>query len=258
MDWFTDEVKNAIALHSNEPPPPGAIVPEEICGVILLSGEVVRSPNINPTPSQYFTLDPQILSSAKTGGLRAIYHNHPGDSQRLSFEDIALSKQFKIPILLHHPESGFDYFDPSGANPYPLKGSAYTPEEIEFYLNWAWDWGRVDCGQLIYRYFQGRLGLDLKMPTTSEHGKEILAKGWNKYEESLIENGFIKVEVMQENDIALMNLRSTFGNKHHGAIALDDQHVLHIRDDNDSSHVELFHSDLQHKTDSIWRHPKFQ
>ncbi|MGL6351992.1 MAG: hypothetical protein ACRC2U_19605, partial [Aeromonas sp.] len=191
----------------------------------------------------------------------AIYHSHPGDNQQrtLSFSDLALSRQFRLPILLWHEEAGWDYFDPLGASPYPLRVPSGEPDQLDYYTGWGWEWGRVDCGNLIYRYYQGMHGIELQGPEVSEHGKEILAKGWDKYRESLIANGFVQANDLlpQANDLLLMNLRSPHGNLHHAAVMVDGQNLLHITEPGDYSHIELFHSELRQKTHSIWRHPQF-
>ena len=254
IPWLTHELQSEIIAHASEEPS------IEVCGVILdidVGAELVRSANCHPIPSKRFTLHPTIWSQAQQNNCLAIYHSHTVEGDRhLSFGDTAMANRFKVPVLLYHNDGLWDYYDPRNANPYPLIPKESTPDTVEFYLDWAWDWGRVCCGRLIYHYYLGRLGIELTMPTTSSDGKEIFDKGWDKYRESLIANGFVEVEDMQEHDIVLMSLASA--NAHHGAIVVDAdaETLLHIDAPDALSRLERYHVDLKNKSRGIWRHPQ--
>jgi len=256
IPWLTPELQSEIVAHASEEPE------NEVCGVILgIDGgaELVRSTNCHPIPSMCFTLDVTLSRQAQESNCLAVYHSHTKEdpTRHLSFGDTAMANRFKVPVLLYHNDGLWDYYDPRNANPYPLIPKESTPDTVEFYLDWAWDWGRVCCGRLIYHYYLGRLGIELTMPTTSSDGKEIFDKGWDKYRESLIANGFVEVEDMQDHDIVLMSLASA--NAHHGAIVVDAdaETLLHIDDPDALSRLEKYHVDLKNKSRGIWRHPSF-
>jgi len=262
IPWLTTELQAEIIAHAQTGIASDFQNPVEVCGVILeVDGAAVKveSENCHPIPSSHFTLHPDVWSQASAGKCLAIYHSHPtvASARRLSFSDLAMAQQFKVPVLLWHYDGLWDYYDPLSANPYPLQPKPYQQTDLEFYLDWLWDWGRVCCGRLIYHYFLGRLGIELIMPTTSNDGREIFAKGWDKYRESLILNGFTEVDDIQNNDIILMNL--TCQNAHHGAIVVDAENetLLHITEPNDYTKLERWHSELKNKTISVWRHPNF-
>jgi proteasome lid subunit RPN8/RPN11 len=260
IPWLTPELQAELIAYSEDEL--DFQNPLEACGIILeVAGKAILIPseNCSPMPQQHFTLHPSVWQQALEGKCLAIFHSHPISTadRRLSFSDLAMSNQFKAPVLMWHVDDIWDYYDPLNPNPYPLQSKAQQVDELEFYLGWGWDWGRVCCGRLIYHYYLGRLGIELAMPTTSAHGKEVLAKGWNKYQESLIENGFVEVEDLQDNDIVLISLICE--NAHHGAIVVDaaEETLLHITNPEDFSKLERWHSDLKAKTKSVWRHPSF-
>jgi proteasome lid subunit RPN8/RPN11 len=255
---LTEPIRSQIITHAQD----GMIqmFPQEVCGVVMAvdggGAEVIRSPNVHPNSTQAFALEPQILKMAQEGNCHAIYHSHPSPthSRTLGHSDLLQSNRLGIPYLLYHYDAGFDLYDPNSANPYPLRLDNFDPKSLDSYLNIPWQWGRWDCGRLVYHYYLGTFDIKLKMPIVSRHQIEILAEGWNKYEDSLIANGFTKADQPQSGDIALMCLEGS--NLHHGAVFVDADTLLHIDNPEAYSRLEKFHSDLQQKTNSIWRHPQ--
>lgn len=60
----------------------------ERCGVVLVDGTAVETPNIHPEPEKGFAFDAKVL--VKHGDeLAGSWHTHPGQSAALSQEDYA-------------------------------------------------------------------------------------------------------------------------------------------------------------------------
>jgi len=137
---------------------------EEACGIILKNNkEVLNLRNAHPVPEDSFRIT---LTDFKKEDILLFWHSHFKDSHQGSFtsQDLALANYLNIPSLLYHAHEDFnnwDYYEPSNPNPYPLNKINYSPDEIEFYLGWRFDWGRTDCFALVRRYFLGALNIEI-------------------------------------------------------------------------------------------------
>ena len=134
----------------------------ELCGIIF-NDDVISLNNVHADPENHFTIAANQLNNFNYADIAAIWHTHHKDSQSgwFSLTDIEMSHQSQKPIILYH--SGFDvwdYYEPNNPDPFPLEQKNYTPQQLEFYLNIRFQWGRSDCFAIVRRYFLGVLGVD--------------------------------------------------------------------------------------------------
>jgi hypothetical protein len=134
----------------------------ESCGLIFKNNDLLRLVNTHPYPDDNFrfSIFPNDIEDVKL-----IWHSHFKDSHPAKFtiQDLNLAHNTNIPQFLYHVGfKSWDYYEPSNPNPYPL---SYNPNfninELEFYLNWRFEWGRSDCFALVRRYFLGVLNIDI-------------------------------------------------------------------------------------------------
>jgi hypothetical protein len=129
----------------------------EKCGIIV-NNEVISLNNIHHDPENHFTI------AANDGDISAIWHTHHKDNQSgyFTYTDIELAHQSQKPIILYH--SGFDvwdYYEANNPDPFPLEKKPHTPQELNFYLNTRFHWGRSDCFAIVRRYLLGVVGIDI-------------------------------------------------------------------------------------------------
>lgn len=255
--------KQEIAKHAHELPN------QEVCGLILKDGSVVRSPNKLPDKSDVpdsapnkqdnFAIDPDvwIRNAAMVDG---IYHSHCSESHPayLSSEDIRNSRDRKIAYALYHTQfDQWDLFDPRGLHPYPLKADRrYTPKDIEYYLRWPFEWGRSDCLTVFRSYYQGMLGIEID-DFDREDDRKFLKQGWNRYIDNFPSQGFRQVTGEPlKNDVILMKIHGR--NPHHVGVLVDDHFMsfLHLLEPGTLSRRDIYGGEWMDKKHSVWRHEK--
>lgn len=136
---------------------------EEKCGIVV-NDEVITLNNIHDDPKNHFTIAANDLAMFDYGEISAIWHTHHKDTQSayFTYTDIELAHQSQKPIILYH--SGFDlwdYYEANNPDPFPLEKKLHTPQELEFYLNTRFHWGRSDCFAIVRRYLLGVVGIDI-------------------------------------------------------------------------------------------------
>ncbi len=209
---------------------------QEVCGYCFFDDGTVHSMlNIDPDPVNNFRIDPDThINITETFTNPIIYHTHHGEGvpARLSDRDVIASKALKIPYLLYHSTfNQWDYFDPSDINPYPLINNNYTPDKVEFYLNYPWAFERSDCYALFRNYYRGRLGINLRDFPRGHSPSAVLDPGWNLFLDNYESEGFRLLdrdEELREHDVILMCLVGD--NVHHCAIVVDaaKRHAIHV------------------------------
>ena len=135
----------------------------EKCGIIV-NDEVITLNNIHNDPENHFTIAANDLAMFDYGDISAIWHTHHKDTQPgyFTYTDIELAHQSQKPIILYH--SGFDvwdYYEANNPDPFPLEKKPHTPQELDFYLNTRFHWGRSDCFAIVRRYLLGIVGIDI-------------------------------------------------------------------------------------------------
>ena len=200
---------------------------EEICGyAVLATNLVMPCENLATDKARTFRIDPDIhLQVLEAHSDAIIYHSHRGDDTAaiLSETDIVASKALKMPYLLFHVDfAEWDYYDPSGLDPYPLLESPHSPKSVEFYLGHRWAWERWDCYSLFRNFYRGFLGIELKDFSRKGGEDSIASPDWNQYVQNYKSQGFRKLEPnepIQNYDVLLMCL---VGHQiHHSAIVVD-------------------------------------
>jgi hypothetical protein len=232
---LTEELKSAIVSLTKDG------LDQEIGGLLILEEDLpvlVPCQNIahqfGLDKTDWFILDPEEEERAKeVGTVAAFYHVHYKESHygEFSYPDINNSQKAHLPYILYHAEyKTWDYYEPDGLHPFPLKQPSYTPDQIEFYLRWRWVWARSDCYTLLRSYYKGMLGIDLPQIERSEDEKEYRQEGWDRYREGLLANDFVALDrdsPIQLHDVILM--RADGENYHHVGIITDPdkQYMVH-------------------------------
>jgi hypothetical protein len=132
---------------------------------VQVDGVSVQLTNMHPHPEDNVLFNPHELASFTYPDPDLIWHSHWKESHEaeLSPADIWMSHRYGKAIALYHVlYDSWDYYDPSNPNPFPLKSIPHTPKELDFYTGWRFYWQRSDCFSLVYRYFLGRLGVDIE------------------------------------------------------------------------------------------------
>lgn len=135
----------------------------ELCGVIV-NGDVIALNNSHPDPENHFTISANDLSKFNYSEIESIWHTHHKDTQPgyFTYTDVELAHQSQKPIVLYHTSFDvWDYYEPNNPDPFPLEKKEHTPQELEFYLNTRFHWGRSDCFAIVRRYLLGVLGVDI-------------------------------------------------------------------------------------------------
>ena len=235
VELLTEELKSAIVSLTTEG------LTEEIGGLLILEDDLpvlVPCDNIAQQfgldKENWFVLDPEQQERAgQLGKVAAFYHIHYREDQpgELTYRDINNSQKSRLPFILYHSEyKTWDYYEPDGLHPFPMKQPSYTPDQVEFYLRWRWVWARSDCYTLMRSYFKGMVGIDLPQIERSEDEKEYKNPGWDRYREGLIANDFVALDKdtpIQLHDVILMRVDGE--NYHHTGIITDpvQHHMIH-------------------------------
>jgi proteasome lid subunit RPN8/RPN11 len=212
---LTDEIKAEIESHADEFPT------IEVCGFVLKTGEVVRSENQSTDPENSAVTDPDLFLEHQDN-IAAIYHSHCKIEHAgyLSFHDIVQSKFFNLPYILFHTiDRSWDLYDPNDLNPWPLQERNGTPQSADFYIGWAWDWGRADCYTLLRNWMKGHGICEMDEFERSPNPEEYLTEGWSRYEDGLPTQGFVRLAPgtpLQKHDVVLMAIKSD--TPHHAGV----------------------------------------
>lgn len=135
----------------------------EQCGIVIKNRATLLT-NIHPEPDNNFTICPVDLNYFEWDDIQAIWHTHHKDTQPgyFTYPDIQLSHQSQKPIILYHTGFDFwDYYEPNNPDAFPLEKKEYSPDQLEFYLNVKFHWGRSDCFAIVRRCLMGIVKIDI-------------------------------------------------------------------------------------------------
>lgn len=200
-----DEITAAIWRHADD------CFPEECCGVVLESGQVVRLCNVSDNPRHAFRIAPEEIARhiAQT---YCVYHSHPNRPATPSKADIASCDEIRLPFLIVSIPSHETFrLLPSGWSA-PLEGRLFV-------------YGVADCYSLVTDFYRQELQIKLPELLRPEFG------WWNNgkpgpIEESFSTLGFREVEGGERGDVVLMCASAT-GTVDHLGVLLGNGHLLH-------------------------------
>lgn len=192
--------------------------PNESCGVILYSGQVIELPNVSKNPKESFSIS--ILDFYKLKeDTKYVFHCHTKINKYLdirtpSLQDCLSQENLQIPFLI----AGFDGIIYTSTIELP------TPLNKDF-LDRPYIYGISDCGYLMrdYYWFTHNILLEID-PKQAVRPKNEWA---DAVKTTLIKNNFIDLgcdTILQEADIIIESVDGDFGN--HGAIYLGNNQVL--------------------------------
>lgn len=213
--------------------------PQEACGIVTSSGEVVAGKNVALNPTQNFELkvDPELLDEAQ-----CVWHSHTNSNPELSVPDILQCKALGIPFYLYAlPMGREDYLDPNEEAPY---------------LGRPYRYGHWDCYSLIRDIYQRDLGIHL-----NDYPRKELAEwndeGWNMYSpENFAREGFVKLEQptpTQKYDFICMMFRSSHIN-HVGILMEPEANIFYQHLYGRLSEKSVYGGHWAKITTSVFRH----
>ncbi|MEH1786903.1 MAG: hypothetical protein V7L23_15325 [Nostoc sp.] len=224
---------------------------QESCGFIV-NGESVLEKNAHNEPEDNFRL---VNFLYPRSDISAIWHSHWKDSHSggLSFSDITVSNEVKIPIIVYHP--GFDiwdYYEPNNPNPWPLTPISNPPTAIDFYFGWRFEWGRSDCFSLVRRYYLGKLGIEIgefPRPEVAPAQLHSLGNTWSYKDYWNKNNDFVVMPpgtTPQLHDVFGIALRGGKEANHLAVLAIEEANlILHNLGSKMKSRLDIF--------DAAWR-----
>jgi NlpC/P60 family len=262
---LTQDIKKVIAQYAHTE------TDEEVCGVVLKSGEVVPSQNLAEDPTTGFILDNHCSELIFRGeGIAAVYHSHCLDEQprimaysgmdeegNWQYGDIFHSQRSNLPYILYHSiEESWDYYDPNELHPFPLLNTL-EPTDINFYLRWQWMVGRSDCYSLMRSYYRAIVGIELPEFDRTANPDGYKEPGWDKFRSGLVENDFVALDPsvkLQIHDVPLMRFKGE--NWHHVGIICDVEksHMVHHLGGLRLSDRVIYGGDWLNATHKIYRH----
>lgn len=231
---------------------------QEICGVVLTSGDIQPMENIAQDVQHNFLFNANAFDKV-ADSVVAIYHTHCIDSQpsQLSAVDIANSKASKLPyILFHRLFNEWDYYNPNDIYPYPLIPNPYIPKELGYYLGWQFEYNRCDCYTLMRSYYKGMLNIDL--PDFPRHNIEDMEDPkWDMFLSNFKKVGFRQLEdgeLLMPNDVILMSINGK--TTHHAAILINPQQgkTLHNLGEGRLSEIFMYGGYWEKATRSVIRY----
>ncbi|MGL5061337.1 MAG: hypothetical protein ACRC62_15295 [Microcoleus sp.] len=252
LPWLTSDIQAEIVAEANDGKISAPFEGDrylEACGFIVREGPgaaCITCTNISPDPTNNFAIAPEVYDKYKDS-IVAVWHSHGQESDRgcLSFQDCANAQLTKRPQLLFHRDSRqWDYYDPLGSHPWELfYESEFTPQDLEYYLEWRFDWGRCDCCSLALHYYLGRVGVKsfkIPHPRRDRTINQIYEKDWTYLVDNLRANGFCQVPYSdrQQHDLILQCRDSE--SPHHVMIVATPEldAILHIVGKNAISRLE--------------------
>lgn len=262
-EFLTEDVKAAFASFAETYPN------QEVCALILKDGTVVES--LNTIEGSGITENGEELT-VETGAMVGVdllmehdgnigcsFHSHwdemtPG---YLSFIDIQQSQLHDIPALLYHTAfKVWDYYDPNYYHPAPLLEKQTSKTNINYYLDWKFEYGRSDCSALLRSYYYNHFGLEIPDYSRPPDGEWYLNPQHTTAYQDLLgdpSNGFVSVNTSKpkKHDLVLVKW---FGSRHasHAGIMVEDDKVLHIIKDQPSK-VVVWGGAWQRGLHSVWR-----
>jgi hypothetical protein len=263
---LTPEIKQTIAQYAHSEPD------EEVCGLVLKSGEVVPSQNLANDRTTHFILDDycSLLALSAKSDVAAVYHSHCLDDQprimqysgqdedeNWQYGDIYHSQRSRLPYILYHTvEESWDYYDPNGLHPFPLDNTL-EPTDINFYLRWQWLVGRSDCYTQMRSYYRAIVGIELPEVERTPDPDGFLQPGWDKFRDGLVANDFVALEPgtkLQLHDVPLMRYRGE--NWHHVGVISDAEkcHMIHHYGGRRLSDRVIYGGDWLTATHRVYRH----
>lgn len=211
--------------------------PNEMCGVVLKSGEFIQLTNLSETPEKEFILDSFVFAKLRSR-VAYIVHSHTLKSYlhicTPSIKDIETQENWNIPFMI----VGFD-------------GSTYTPPcylptvRNKNFIGRPYVYGIQDCGTLIQDYYWFTFGVALKIKPIDSLA---LKKDWDKsIAKALKENGFTSVLIdnlgnLQKGDLLVVSI--AYGIANHTVIYLGDGTVLNQAEVSQIEPLELWESKL--------------
>ena len=93
------KIKNAIKKRAIES------LPNECCGFVLSSGEVVFCENASLNPTKEFFIKPEVFLQNLRKGIKLIFHSHPAGTENFSIPDKIYNKHYDLPLLVYSVKS---------------------------------------------------------------------------------------------------------------------------------------------------------
>lgn len=235
---------------------------QECCGFYYADGSVIQEVNTHEDPAHNWRIPKERFDAV--GEYAGIWHTHSDEdaAERFSVPDILAAQQVGKPFfLVHQKTGGIDYYDPNCIHPYPLQANPeLSPQSLEFYRGWRWEWARCDCSVVVRSYYEGMLGIPT--PQQKKEANPAWAKrpGWNRLAEHLKNLGFeelSKSTPLRDHDVILMSFEGQ--NLHHMAVIVDAAIplMLHVYDRTSVSDTEMYSSYfVNHTPRFIYRLPE--
>lgn len=244
---FADQAAEIISHAESSPD-------REICGGILKDGSVLPIENTSLSPDE-FEMGEEFEQYRPR--VAAIYHSHVGIdvAAQLSRTDIANSKELLIPYLVYHPQfRQWDYFDPTAIHPYPMElRSDLSPQQLEYYLLWRFQYDRCDCGSIVRAWYHGMLGIELQ-----DYRRSRFSRNHDQFSiERFQELGFELIPDKNEfatHDVVVFDYEQGRAN-HIGVIAsMTYNQLLHNPGEGAYSTVVNYGSDWRDRARYVFRH----
>lgn len=178
--------------------------PNESCGIVLLSGEVMECRNFAANKRNSFVI-PLAEIEAFRHKIKYIFHSHCFyDDATFSDVDEQISTKLQIPYVLYNTISDeFSLFCPKNFLPY--EGRVFAPPML-------------DCVSLVIDYYENEFGVTIqdaenhpfRMRETSRSFFREMVNTWQhqdkqKLLEYFLENGFYEVDELKPNDLIVCN-----------------------------------------------------
>lgn len=200
---------------------------EESCGFLLKDGSVIQSANVHSDKTNNFRVSETTVSFFDPEGIAAVWHSHikPSQGSRLSLADIQASRMGRVPYLCYHTVfDEWDYFDPDGVHPDPLKAKVSdSPLNLSYYMGWPFEWSRSDCYSVVRSVFKGILGVNLGDYMRPLEEETVKADSWDEFGRHFGSEGFRGFRPDEEEikpfDIAMIAMHGA--KAHHMMLMID-------------------------------------
>lgn len=203
--------------------------PNESCGIVLLSGEVIECPNVAENKKNSFSIPFEAIENFKHE-IKYIFHSHCFyEDVVFSDADEQISTKLKIPYILYNTVSdNFYYFAPKKDLPY--EGRVFVPPIL-------------DCVSLVVDFYEKELGLTVQDIGTHpfrlrENSRSFFKEMVNVWQhqdkqkilEHFLDNDFYEVEELKKYDIIVCNYYKKIEAYTHVSIYLGNNKILTYSD----------------------------
>jgi proteasome lid subunit RPN8/RPN11 len=209
--------------------------PEEMCGVLVLIGDVVnfyQCKNISSNPTKHFELS--CLDYVRCSALGKIVGlAHSQRSPTASLLDLVNYENHKLPSYIYSFDSN-DIFE-------------VTPGHIKYnkYLGRAFEIGKKDCFNLITDFYKHELDIII-----SDYPRN---DGWYEDNPNIIQDNYLKEGFIKKSLEDIINFDILEFHRYHFGIYLEGDLVLeHKR--NKFSTIEKFDNSMKRRITNVYRY----